>query len=546
MVPSVLPVDPEKRSDEKGLEMKTTRQMMIAAVWAALLFTGWTGAQPAAITTYPPVTAPPDSFFEKVREGDREAARQFYRKYIDVKGMPVAASAEVADLALRRTYDIVTHMLAGRPDIIQAMVDRGMYLIIIGKDQVYTDMPENRNAGNPAYLNERVRGTGGLPTSFGEENLLSLPIDRYDDESIAVHEFCHTIDSALSRMDSTWRDRKNAAYRNALDKGLFKDTYAGSNPGEYWAEIAQCYFDCNRINNWNHGPIGRREQLKVYDPQGYEMVRTTFNLSPNQDWRYTWLQPLPKVEAPPARFHIDPYYTRFTWAREFTVLGRGAFIEAMLKANDTIRKMFAYRHDILKALIADGVRLVVLGPEDRLADLPELKGATIKDADLTARFLDYSPQTKLLVVGQENVLANPRNPYATESQVVRAFAKAIYYVTGTRPVDPNWDSRRRDVQQYELRVQRMDVRFDERLKTIYDAVMGTGRWKGTPAVQDRVEYWAQGVLAYFDAVGTGMTPIDADHPIATREALREYDPDLFALVEETMAYKGKVDWRYYP
>ena len=33
----------------------------------------------------------------------------------------------------------------------------------------------------------------------------------------------------------------------------------------------------------------------------------------------------------------------------------------MLKANDTIRKMFAYRHDILKALIADGVKLVVLG-----------------------------------------------------------------------------------------------------------------------------------------------------------------------------------------
>jgi hypothetical protein len=130
--------------------------------------------------------------------------------------------------------------------------------------------------------------------------------------------------------------------------------------------------------------------------------------------------------------------------------------------------------------------------------------------------------------------------------VIRVLAKAAYHVTGTRPVDPNWDNRRRDLQQYELRVQRMDIRFDERLKTIYDGAMSKGRWKGTPAVQDRVEYWAQGVLAYFNAVGTGMTPTDADHPIATREALREYDPDLFALVDETMAYKGKVDWRYYP
>ena len=39
------------------------------------------------------------------------------------------------------------------------------------------------------------------------------------------------------------------------------------------------------------------------------------------------------------------------------MIGRGARDEALLKANDTIRKMFAYRHDILKALIADGVKL---------------------------------------------------------------------------------------------------------------------------------------------------------------------------------------------
>jgi len=525
--------------------MGSTRQRLMALA-AALILAGWTHAQSAASGNTPQVTAPPDSFFERVRQEDRDAARQFYKKYIDVNGMPAAAATEVADLAMQRTYEIVTRILAGRPDIIKAMVDQGMYLIVIGKDQVYTDMPEYRNARNPAYLNERVRGTGGLPTSFGEENLLSLPIDRYDDESIAVHEFCHTIDSALQKIDPTWRDRENAAYRNATDKGLFKGTYAGSNAGEYWAEIAQAYFDCNRINNWNHGPVGRREQLKVYDPQGYELVRNAFNLSPDQDWRYTWLQPLPKVDAPPAKFHVDPYYTKFTWAREFTVLGREAINEAMLKANDTIRKMFAYRHDILKALIADGVRLVVLGPKESIAELPEYRNLTIKDMDLTARFLDYSPQTKLLVVGQENVLAEPGDPYATECQVIRVLAKAAYHVTGTRPVDPNWDNRRRDVQQYELRVQRMDIRFDERLRTIYDGAMSKGRWKGTPAVQDRVEYWAEGVLAYFDAVGTGITPTDAGHPIATREALREYDPDLFALVEETMAYKGKVDWRYYP
>jgi hypothetical protein len=537
----------------KATKMKNAKLVIFSIAFTIIILCGSAQSETSLVLehsegmAYPAVTVPPDSFFEKVQERDRDVARQFYKKYIDLKGMPVVASSDVADLALQRTYDIVTHMLAGRPDVLKAMVDQGMYLIVIGKDQVYTDIPEYRNSPNPEFQNERVRGTGGFPTSFGEENLLSLPIDRYDDESIAVHEFCHTIDSTLGRLDSTWRSRKNAAYHNAVDKGLFKDTYAGSNPVEYWAEITQAYFDTNRINNWNHGPIGGREQLKIYDPQGYELLRTTFNLSPEQDWRYTPLQKLPNVIPPPAKLNIDPYYTKFTWAREFTVLARQASDEALLKANDTIRKMFAYRHDILKALIADGVKLAVLGPGERLSDLPECKELAGQNLDLTARFLDYSPQTKLLVVGQENVLGNPNDPHATGCQVIRVFAKALYYVTGTRPVDPNWDSRPRWIwQQYELRVQRIDVRFDEKLKEIYDRAMSKGLWKGTAAVNDRVEYWAEGVLAYFDAVGRGAPPNDADHPITTREALAEYDPDLFALVDETMAYKGKVDWRYQP
>jgi hypothetical protein len=493
----------------------------------------------------PPVSAPPESLFLRYREADRDAARQFYKKYIDLKGMPVIASAQVDDSALQRTYYIVTHMLAGRPDIIQSMVTNGTRLIIIGKDQLYTDMPEYRHSRNPEYLNERVRGTGGLGvTSFGEENLLCLPIDRYDDESIGVHEFCHTIDAAISRIDPAWHQRLRQTYQHAVTNGLWHHVYAGSNQAEYWAEICQAYFDNYRINNWNHGPNGTREQLKVYDPVGYELVRTTFNLSPAQDWRYHWLQKLPNVMPPPAQFKIDPYYTKFTWAREFTVIGRQASDDAMLKANDTIRKMFAYRHDILKALIADGAKLVVLGRNEKLADLPEFKNDTISNVDLNARFFDYSPDKKLMVVAEENVLGDPDNNGVGSCEVIREFAKAFCQVCGARAVDPSWDDRGRDVQQYELYVKRLDVQFDQKLKQIYDAAMSGGKWRGTPSVSDRNEYWAQGVLAYFDAMGQQAAPIDAPHQIGTRELLKEYDPDLYALVNETMAYDGRPDWRY--
>jgi hypothetical protein len=62
-------------------------------------------------------------------------------------------------------------------------------------------------------------------------------------------------------------------------------------------------------------------------------------------------------------------------------------------------------------------------------------------------------------------------------------------------------------------------------------------------VHDRAALWAAGVLAYFDAAGQDAAPVGAVHPIATREALQQYDPGLYALVHETMAYAGHVDWR---
>ena len=434
------------------------------------------------------VTPPPESFFTNYREADRDAARRFYKKHLSLNGLHIAAAAVVEDAALLRTHYLVSHVLAGRPDVLEKMATVGTRLIIIGKDQVYTEMPEYRNAPNPAYLNERVRGTGGLDvTSFGEENLLNLPLDRYDDESIAVHEFCHTVDAALGQLDPLWRSRLRQTFQNAQAKGLWKNTYALSNPGEYWGEIAQSYFDCNRVNNWNHGPIGTREQLQKYDPYGYTLVHETFKLSKSNDWRYAPVRRQPSVIPPPAKYAVPAVFTKFTLAREFPVVGQSHTSDkALLKVNDTIRKLFAYRHDILKALIGEGYYLAVLP-----------KGATVA-----------ANTPKCLTVTDTNLTAT-----------VTVFARVIAIVIGTRPVDPAFDQRR-DKQQYELRVKRLDIAsFDERLKALHG--------------EQRLEKWVAGVEAYFDT----LKP-------RSREQLNATDPPLFALIEETFAYTDHPDWRF--
>jgi hypothetical protein len=238
---------------------------------------------------------------------------------------------------------------------------------------------------------------------------------------------------------------------------------------------------------------------------------------------------------------IDPWYTKFTWAREFTVVGHGASDEALLQANDTIRHMFAYRHDVLKALISDGVKLVVLAPDETVSDLPEYQRAKgTPRVEPNARFLTYSPDLKLLVVPQEGVLCSSATATDEGSPVIRVFADALYRVVGLRPADPDF----RGNQQYELRVKRLDVEFDQAVDLLFDKAQAAGKWEDTLASSDKFEYWVAGVLAYFDAQGNNVKPADATAPVDTRERLRAYDPDLFELVHQTMAYEDRVDWRY--
>jgi alpha-glucosidase len=89
----------------------------------------------------------------------------------------------------------------------------------------------------------------------------------------------------------------------------------------------------------------------------------------------------------------------------------------------------------------------------------------------------------------------------------------------------------------------MDIEFDQKLGKLYDEALSKDLWKGTAAARHRTEYWAAGVEAYFDAAGEGTSPNNATRPITTREALKAYNPDLYALVDETFAYAGHVDWR---
>ena len=150
----------------------------------------------------------------------------FYTKHADALGLSIDSSEKVPDAALLVARDIVTQMLAKRPDLREAMIAGGYRVAVMAQSESTTDLPEQRDWKKPApddrrlttgekqnyerligsltdkqYWDRRARGMGGRMTSCAEENLLGYPGTRYFGENIFVHEFSHGIMSVIRTAD---------------------------------------------------------------------------------------------------------------------------------------------------------------------------------------------------------------------------------------------------------------------------------------------------------------------------------------------------------
>lgn len=241
--------------------------------------------------TKPAITAPPESL----------KLDPFYKKYLDAWGIPVFSSDKVADEALLEVKYLIKQTLSARPDVLEGMAKRGVRIIVIAATEQVTDIPEYSHMDE--YWNRRARGFGGRTTSCGEENLLNYEGDRYVGENIFLHEFAHCIHNHIRRAEPQFQERLNKLYEDAKAKGLFENTYAGSNASEYWAEGVQDYLDCNRQSRTDkpdrvHNHVNTRDELKAYDPNLFEFIDETFK---HIEWRYTKYADRQKAESEKAK-----------------------------------------------------------------------------------------------------------------------------------------------------------------------------------------------------------------------------------------------------
>jgi hypothetical protein len=230
----------------------------------------------------------------------------FYKKTLTSAGVVIVGSDKVSDWAFLEAAYTLDHQLHDSPSWVRdALTTNKVRLAILAIVEYTMDLPENdrreRTVTEAAFQDRRSRGLGGMPScSCAEENLLNLRGDPYGGdgsadagENITIHEFSHTVASAIGRSqgrDGAFWTKLRKALADAKAPGghlaVFNQNrrspvYASSNEQEYWAEGAQAWF--GHANPGNSGGLRNRDDVKKQDPQLAALLAEIYGDGP---WRY--------------------------------------------------------------------------------------------------------------------------------------------------------------------------------------------------------------------------------------------------------------------
>lgn len=204
-----------------------------------------------------------------------------FDKYLDADGIAFISTENVADEALFRAAAIFDEMLVNRPDIRQTLVRRRVHIVVVGQTEETFDLTPYKQYRDRIEL--EPHGPGGprglgpnqfTPTLVPEENLLCLDGDRFQGHDVAVHEYAHAIDFAISSglQSGNFRSALTAAYRTGREAGFWEGTHAMRNTAEYWATGVQAWLG---VVGRFYSTVINRHALTHYAPSLATLVADT-------------------------------------------------------------------------------------------------------------------------------------------------------------------------------------------------------------------------------------------------------------------------------
>lgn len=240
------------------------------------------------------------------------------------------------------------------------------------------------------------------------------------------------------------------------------------------------------------------------------------------------------VTTPPAAYHLDPFYKKYTDAFGVPIVASGNVSDdALLVARDIINFMLLKRPDIREGMIRLNARLSIIGKNEMQTDLPECrdwKKPAFDDGRLTPgeRENYYKPggisgmtdrgywdqrargmggiQTSC---AEENLLGYPGTRYFGENILVHEFSHNIMAV-----------------------LEQTDPVIIKEINAAYEAAKSKGLYKDQYAINTVAEYWAEGTQWWF---WSNMEFNDGKMRLQSPEDLKAYDPVLYGIFSKVYA-----------
>lgn len=235
------------------------------------------------------------------------------------------------------------------------------------------------------------------------------------------------------------------------------------------------------------------------------------------------------TSAVPSDLGIDPFYTQYASARGIPVVASAKVSpKALEAARSMAEQMTAHRPDLAQVLVARGYRIAVMGRDEALLDLPEMRHwrkparndprltrCELKHYDarigrLTDRqYWDARARGiggRHMVAAEEDVLGLAANRYFGETIFVHEFSHQL--LDAIRASDPA---------------------LLARIEAAYAHAREAGLWRDEYTMTTIDEYWAEGSQFWFESnrlqVFDGRRILDAPD-------LAAYDPALHAVLGE--------------
>ena len=227
------------------------------------------------------------------------------------------------------------------------------------------------------------------------------------------------------------------------------------------------------------------------------------------------------ITSPPKELNLDPFYKKYVDCNGIPIISSWRVPDSCLvQAYKTLYAMTSMLpKKVLKSMVDYGTKVGVMARYEGTTDIPEHHfyiNDTTLNWDVRCRGLEGTLEIPLTTCAEENILAYQIDKYHAEDILIHEFAHSIHLI-GLNRIDP---------------------KIDQKIQKLMDQAIAEGKYKNTYALENFIEYWAEGVQNWFN-VNAEMPMPDGKHNwVNTREDLKKYDPRLYKFLSK---YFPKTD-----